>query len=1206
MTQINKNPLTEYFKQIVRDSGIKLASGDEPNILTQEQALVVRDVERAIQEGVSGDNVERFIKGFNILIRKEKYLKKALLPSVFRMRRSGGESCEDFGAMEVPQDSLFRIFLKVRSLQPPIVEIVLNELTTTTAVDTFDPGHLRLLLKQLPYLPYIKTPETLTTKLLDIIDIAPYGAQLELLHSIPDIIPDSEHHTVVKELAKMLDNTNISGPIIDCLNALNLTPDMRTHVQDHILSKMLATKLFPVYLDFLLTDCTSKTLPGILPKLRDALNDIMSRDEDAESKISIFTKLQKWANLKPVSEAWLSLIANTKDHKYIDLLLLSMLHARKKRTIESTIRKKIKDGQFKSLQVEQLFARDFPQQVFRDYFGTFCEVGSSLLRTSTAPTIVEFASTLFKLLFTHKRTVRIYRQEVLENLIVLVGCTDNKTAVLNIVNDLVPQILQAPNHATILMRLLEIDSFELKDIKLVFEILCKVTCSDDSLIGLREEIHMLVRKQLSNFKQTAKERGIISAVVLAKNIASVSGDQSDVLSEESIASIGQLTGGAKDAANLLTVVQSSTVNTPDLVSLYYDQLAAMISNSDGLDKRFLAWLHERITTDFQNFYITETSDTTIGDLEVTKQYDLNGDEEMDAPISINIAELTLRPGKHSIVALAPHFRLLRLVHFRQQNGDLDTIDALLGCGVILPKQLQTTDCLLHCINWFREIISGFVLQKREKLRRKVLQRIDHLIELEQLFSESLDSIPKKLKKTNRERETVLDTTFREMDTDLVTLLKYPLEATHQVSLSVKQLNFILGDYVRKLSLVTKGGDLGLSHLGAVSPLHVITDSVKTLPHIKRHLTAVLPECHTNDEAKATFGLVVECLCLIFNWPGLQHAKRLVLVKDIIKAFRSGDSELHSANHLVTELVEQLADLTQFCTCLTHAVHLIQTMEALHSITPVGIVRTKIAKTARELLEKQWDNYSSSNIDVLVRSYLSSASVKTLCGIVGTVQEQAPGLTKSEPLEMLKSVTKTNFFVFYRNLWACLHDRVKSETNAQHVATWRTIALTMQGLMAVAKAQKTKPNLVYCLKKSTAILKLFLTHGIPILEIEFKAKSELVIEIFKTMHSNARFLHHLCCYSKATKDVGLISHVPQFRLTFETLVYRVKAALAANGCSAAFWMGNLRNRDLDGEDILSESSDNSSHEGGGEEEGGSEGLPSDDESVGDKSSSEVFE
>lgn len=35
-------------------------------------------------------------------------------------------------------------------------------------------------------------------------------------------------------------------------------------------------------------------------------------------------------------------------------------------------------------------------------------------------------------------------------------------------------------------------------------------------------------------------------------------------------------------------------------------------------------------------------------------------------------------------------------------------------------------------------------------------------------------------------------------------------------------------------------------------------------------------------------------------------------------------------------------------------------------------------------------------------------------------------------------------------------------------------------------------------------------------------------------------------------------------------FRVKAALAANNCSSAFWMGNLKNRDLQGEDILSQS------------------------------------
>ncbi|XP_044262962.1 Fanconi anemia group D2 protein [Tribolium madens] len=1273
ISQISKNLITEYFKQIVRDSGIKLVSTDDPNGLTQEQALVVRDIEKFIQE--DDDNVEKFIRGFKVLIRKEKYLKKALLPTVFR-KKTSGDSTDDIAAMEIQQESLFRIFLKVSPLQPPIIDILLNEVTSTIDDEAHDPAHLRLVLSQLRYLPHIKTPESLTTKLLDIIEIAPYTAQLEILDSIPEIIPDSEYHSAVEELAKMLDNSdNLSGAIIDCLNALNLTSDMRTQIQDHILAKMLAgssMKIFPVFLDFLLTDCHSRTLPGILMKIRNALNAIMSRDEgdkETEScKILIFNRLQKSASLKVVSETWLSLISNMKnsnDHKYIDLVLLFMLHAStklKKRTIETTIRKKVKEGHFKSGLVEHLFEKNFPQQLFRDYFNTMTEIGSTLLRTSTDSTITEFASTLFKLLFTHEHTIRIYRQEILENLIVLVGSSDQKnvTVILNIILDLVPEISKTPNHAIILMRLLEIlDTFELKDTKLVFEILCSVTCSDDSLIGLREEIHILIRKQLSSFVRSLKHRGIISAVVMAKHIATVNGDQSDVvLSEDSIISIAQLNGVAKDAAALLELANTSTAGSPDLVGLYYDQLAAMIVKSENLDKHFLAWLHENVTLDFQDVFITETTNSIIDDLEVSRQYNLNTDEEMEAPISVNIAELTLKPDKHSIVVLAPHFRLLRLLHYKQQNGNLESIDALLGCGVILPKSEQkdsleqfrkTSDCLFHCINWFREVISGFVLQKSEKLRRKVLQRIDHLTELEQLLFESLDSIPdhklpncyfdllsqstrssspskdlkqprKKLKKSRefldstvasssktptRKKRDDFKVNFREIDTDLVILLKYPLGTTNdnQICLSLKQLNFILKDYVRKLSLLTKGANLGMSHLTAITPLQVITDSVKTLPHIRRHFDTIITH-YDDDDAKIAFGLILECLCLILGWSGWQHSKRLELFKNILKSFRSSDTDLHSANHLITELTERLANLTQYCSCLTHAVHLIQTMEALDSITPSPTIRSK---TASKLLSKEWENHSSANIDILLKSYLSSANIKTLCGIVGTLQEQAPSLTsKNDSLDMLKSVTKTNFHVFYRNLWMCLHDRVKNEiqslTNAQHLTLWRTVALTMQGLMTIVKVHETKFNLVCFLKKSIAILKIFLSHGIPILEIELKSKPDKVVEILKTIQSNTRFLHHLCCYSKLTKDVSLMSYVPQFRLTLETLVYRVKAALVANGCSAAFWMGNLKNRDLQGEDILTQSTENSTHDDEEEEEE----LPSDDDDLDDKSASEVFE
>lgn len=54
-------------------------------------------------------------------------------------------------------------------------------------------------------------------------------------------------------------------------------------------------------------------------------------------------------------------------------------------------------------------------------------------------------------------------------------------------------------------------------------------------------------------------------------------------------------------------------------------------------------------------------------------------------------------------------------------------------------------------------------------------------------------------------------------------------------------------------------------------------------------------------------------------------------------------------------------------------------------------------------------------------------------------------------------------------------------------------------------------------------------------------------------------------------------------------FRVKAALAANNCCSAFWMGNLKNRDLQGEDILSQSTNITETN----DENSDEELPDDD-------------
>lgn len=46
-----------------------------------------------------------------------------------------------------------------------------------------------------------------------------------------------------------------------------------------------------------------------------------------------------------------------------------------------------------------------------------------------------------------------------------------------------------------------------------------------------------------------------------------------------------------------------------------------------------------------------------------------------------------------------------------------------------------------------------------------------------------------------------------------------------------------------------------------------------------------------------------------------------------------------------------------------------------------------------------------------------------------------------------------------------------------------------------------------------------------------------------------------------RDVSLTNQVPMLKRGLEAFVYRVKAMLTLNKCLEAFWMGNLKNRDL---------------------------------------------
>lgn len=108
------------------------------------------------------------------------------------------------------------------------------------------------------------------------------------------------------------------------------------------------------------------------------------------------------------------------------------------------------------------------------------------------------------------------------------------------------------------------------------------------------------------------------------------------------------------------------------------------------------------------------------------KFDLNTDESNN--FYVNFGETK---NSSTIPVL---FKLLRICHLCY-NGNLEGVNAILGCAILMPSDLDIpeptiADSLMNCINWFREIIGGFVTQEDPHLRRQVLKRLESLMNLQ--------------------------------------------------------------------------------------------------------------------------------------------------------------------------------------------------------------------------------------------------------------------------------------------------------------------------------------------------------------------------------------------------------------------------------------------------------------------------------------------
>ncbi|RKP05816.1 Fanconi anaemia protein FANCD2 [Thamnocephalis sphaerospora] len=170
------------------------------------------------------------------------------------------------------------------------------------------------------------------------------------------------------------------------------------------------------------------------------------------------------------------------------------------------------------------------------------------------------------------------------------------------------------------------------------------------------------------------------------------------------------------------------------------------------------------------------------------------------------------------------------------------------------------------------------------------------------------------------------------------------------------------------------------------------------------------------------------------------------------------------------------------------------------------------------------------------------------------QDTLPIFFKATFLEVVDSVSKFDELLFTRD--------EATKHLAQLVKLWKAHVNVVR--------QTTQRNIVRTtLQCSKQFMDMFLRRGMTILDANFLILRNEVLTTLKVMQQATRSLHSICGDLKVYRDTQLTALVPPVKKQLEMILFRVKAMLGHHNALGAFWLGNLKHRNIAGEEVSSQ-------------------------------------
>eukprot|EP00117_Sycon_ciliatum_P036884 scpid12328/ scgid27700/ Fanconi anemia group D2 protein len=783
------------FRRTLRRLGLHM-SNECSYELDLEQAIFLRRLTASLSDS-NEELRECFLEGLHEHIEDSERLQQSVMFTA--LSNDCGTESQDLAGTRC--DSLLRLCLSVDSIQTAVVAMMLEKLPEFAEDDasTQTVDMPAVIITQLRWLDRVVDPEALSEKLLEMITVTNIAIQREIVAALPEIITDSQHEHVAKALKEMLfEDPQLTVCILDALANLSLSSQLLSEIRTSVMKILPSTQSsqLAVVLRFLLHSVVPSNAVEIIADVRENLDLASSTPVPVLTSTPAISASHTAAGAgadegellaaqalhasvrfqKCVGDAWLKVIEQMPTvgkHKPLDLLLMFILHQcpGRHKGVEALIRSKCRDGLFLPDLIEQTFQSH--TQALQEYFSSIVSIAESLLR-SMNDAVATFAETLYQQVFLNFAI--FHQQEVIGALVTHVGGGQSHEvdAALSVLSSLVDtQPMAVSPFVVFLKGMLDyLENLSVTQLRRLFTLLSQLAfCGDCDAGHVADDMHIIIRKQLTNSKLRYKRMGIIGAVSVISAMAAARPGETEaaMTNTETSSQPSTLSGQTyEQTVALLDMVRSNCVQHPLAASLFYDELTAIVCRG-RLDMKILTWIADCVVADFQDAFLMESESALpqASPLELGLAYNLDvGD---DGSVAVNLMPLLAKvPAPSlsarmsdqacptsSLISMPSHFSLLQQCEKMQHSQSLEGIDALLGCPLVLctesvmqkfpslptEQKLRICASLLLAINWCREIINAFATQEDGEMKGKVVQRLQNITHLEQVLERCLAVTP---------------------------------------------------------------------------------------------------------------------------------------------------------------------------------------------------------------------------------------------------------------------------------------------------------------------------------------------------------------------------------------------------------------------------------------------------------------------------------